>query len=166
MLDVNRIIENTLSLIEAESETLHVKVQKEFDSSLPEVRGNESRLMRVFMSLMRNARAAMPEGGIISIHTCSEQENGSVRIVLEDTGNGIPEENLRRIFDPFFTTRDPGKGIGLGLCIAYQIIKEHRGDISIESEEGKGTTVCITLPTDGSREVSQSGQSTKKEEKR
>ncbi len=166
MLDINRIIENTLSLIEAESETLHVKVHKEFDPSLPMVRGNESRLMRVFMSLMRNARAAMPEGGVISIRTSDDRQDGAVSVVLRDTGDGIPEENLRKIFDPFFTTKDPGKGIGLGLSIAYQIIKEHGGDISIESKEGEGTTVSISLPTDKNRAVAQAGQSVKKEEER
>jgi two-component system NtrC family sensor kinase len=166
MLDVNRIIENTLSLIEAESETLHIKVQKEFDSVLPTVRGNESRLMRLFMSLMRNARAAMPDGGVMSIHTSFDRDDGSVCVVVEDTGGGIPEENLRKIFDPFFTTRDPGKGIGLGLSIAYQIVKEHGGDISIESQEGEGTRVSIMLPTEESKAVVQAGQSIKKEEEK
>ncbi len=151
LIDVNRTIENTLSLIQAESDILNVKVEKKFDVALPRIMGNENGLMHVFMNSMRNARDAMKDGGTLKISTSDRADNGSIEIVFQDTGEGIPRRNLNHIFDPFFTTRDPGKGIGLGLSIVYQIIKEHGGDIVIKSEEGSGTTVTMTLPTGGTK---------------
>ncbi len=74
--------------------------------------------------------------------------NGNVEIRISDTGAGISEENIHRIFDPFFTTKDVGKGTGLGMNIAYNIIKKHNGTIDVESTVGKGTTFTVKLPTD------------------
>ena len=99
-----------------------------------------------------NASQAMEGEGCITIRTSADDD--TVRIQFADTGRGIPEENLSRVFDPGFTTKGVGVGTGLGLSICYQIIQDHRGDISIESEVGKGTTVTVTLPVNEERPVS------------
>lgn len=152
LVDLNRTIENTLFLIQAESEILNVKVEKRFEPSIPKVMADENGLMHVFMNLMRNARDAMSNGGTLKIFTLQQPRNGSINIVFQDTGEGIPKGNLDRVFDPFFTTKDPGKGIGLGLSIAYQIIKEHGGDMAIKSKERDGTVVTVTLPVNDEEE--------------
>ena len=101
-------------------------------------------LNQVFMNLLVNAAQAIVEQGVIYIET---QLNGDkIRIVIRDTGSGIPLENIPKIFDPFFTTKSVGKGTGLGLNLAYNIIKKHGGTIQVESEIGVGTTFSIDLP--------------------
>jgi signal transduction histidine kinase len=103
-------------------------------------------MQQVFINLFNNAAEAMGAEGTISI-TSSSLDHNWVEIKISDTGTGIPQENLNKVFSPFFTTKTPGKGTGLGLSITYGIIKMHRGQISVQSQEGKGTTFTITLPT-------------------
>ena len=91
-----------------------------------------------------NAAQAIEKQGDIKIAT--RAFNGQVEISIGDTGRGIPEKNLSRVFDPFFTTKEVGKGTGLGLNVAYNIIKNHKGTIDVESEMGKGTTFAIRIP--------------------
>ncbi len=98
------------------------------------------------MNILVNAAQAITERGEISVSTRSD--NGFVEIKISDTGSGIPKENLPKIFDPFFTTKKVGKGTGLGLNVAYNIIKKHKGTINVESEVGKGTTFIIKIPVD------------------
>jgi signal transduction histidine kinase len=108
---------------------------------------------QVLINLFQNAIQAMPNGG--NLKATIEHDNKWVSIIVEDTGQGIPKENLQRIFDPFFTTKPEGEGTGLGLSVSYGIIKKHRGDIRVASTVGKGTTFIITLPLD--RNQSDSG---------
>ena len=102
-------------------------------------------LQQTIIALIINASEAMPGGGRITITTKSYY-NSKVEITIEDTGEGIPKENLKKIFDPFFTTKDDAKSTGLGLFVAYGIIKEHKGTIRVESEPDQGTRFIITLP--------------------
>jgi signal transduction histidine kinase len=88
----------------------------------------------------------MPKGGTITLVT-RQVDSQWVEILVADTGEGIPEENLSKMFTPFFTTRGPGKGTGLGLSIVYGIIKMHRGQITVQSTVGEGTLFTVTLPT-------------------
>jgi len=88
---------------------------------------------------------AMPEGGIITI-TAKYDENGGAALLVEDTGFGIPEENLNKIFDPFFTTKAPGKGAGLGLSISHGILQRIGGQIFADSRPGQGSTFTVRLP--------------------
>ncbi|MBU2430351.1 MAG: GHKL domain-containing protein, partial [Proteobacteria bacterium] len=111
---------------------------------IPMVEGFPQKLNQVFMNILVNAGQAIEEKGEIRIQTRAEGKN--VVILISDTGCGIAPENLPKIFDPFFTTKEIGKGTGLGMNIAYNIIEEHKGKITIDSAVGKGTTFTVVLP--------------------
>ena len=108
--------------------------------------GDSNELQQVFLNIIVNARKAMPDGGILEIAASPVKDGSSVQVSFSDNGEGIEESALDKIFDPFFTTRKPGEGTGLGLSISYSIIKEHNGEIFVESKRGKGTTFTLVLP--------------------
>jgi signal transduction histidine kinase len=99
---------------------------------------------QVLVNMIHNAVQAMPEKGRLRIALDSDAE--FARITIEDTGRGIPPENIKRIFDPFFTTKPEGEGTGLGLSVSYGIIANHRGKIDVQSVLGTGSTFCVVLP--------------------
>ena len=101
-------------------------------------------MTQVFNNLFINADQAMPKGGTLTVRTA--REGNKVLITTQDTGIGIPEEIRDKIFEAFFTTKQKVKGVGLGLSVCYGIIKDHSGEIKVESEEGRGTTFVISLP--------------------
>ena len=142
--DVNECLEETIKLFEHELKD-KVKLTKNF-TNLPEVVCYPAKLNQVFLNLLVNANQAIDGTGEISINTFTEDDN--ICIAIMDNGEGIPKKSLDKIFDPGFTTRGVGVGTGLGLSISYRIIQEHKGDISVESNEGEGSTFKITLPTD------------------
>jgi len=133
---------STLKLLEPEFKN-RIKVNKEL-GSLPELECNLQQLNQVFVNLLTNAAHAIKGKGEICVRTRQDGEN--VVIEIQDSGEGISKENLSKIFDPFFTTKKVGEGTGLGLSIAYGLIQKHHGNISVNSELGKGTTFSITLP--------------------
>jgi len=143
-VDVNECIEETIKLFEHELKE-DVKLTKNFNN-LPEVACYPAKLNQVFLNLLINSNQAIDGKGEISIDTFTEDDNICITII--DNGEGIPENLLDKIFDPGFTTRGVGVGTGLGLSISYRIIQEHKGDISVESKEGEGSTFKITLPID------------------
>ena len=116
--------------------------------SVPPVHANRSRLEQVFVNLLANAAQSLPEGRAqdneINVH-CFVQDQETVLVEVSDTGPGIPNEDLHRIFDPFFTTKQVGEGTGLGLSICHRIVNNLGGSIRIDSQEGRGTTVRVTL---------------------
>jgi PAS domain S-box-containing protein len=143
-VDVNRIIHDSLSLLDHQFDRSRVRVARDLYDNLPPVYGNTGKLQQVFVNLFLNARDAMPSGGELGIQTGMDDSMGVVDI--SDTGGGIPRENLKRIFDPFFTTKGIGKGTGLGLAVSYGIIQEHGGGIFVESDAGNGTRFTLKLP--------------------
>jgi two-component system, NtrC family, sensor kinase len=143
-LDVNRVVEETLSLVAHPLKTSQIQVVKQLGPTLPAVRGSANKLQQVFLNLFLNARDAMPSGGMLEIRTTAH--NGSVEIEVVDTGAGIPRDHIHRIFDPFFTTKATGRGTGLGLSVSYGIIKEHAGKIDVRSTPGKGTSFHVEFP--------------------
>ena len=143
-VDVNRVVEETLSLVAHPLKTAQIQVVKELGDSLPPVHGSANKLQQVFLNLFLNARDAMPGGGMLEVRTGAH--NGSVEIEIADTGGGIPREDINRIFDPFFTTKSNGRGTGLGLSVSYGIIKEHSGKIDVRSTPGKGTSFHVEFP--------------------
>jgi signal transduction histidine kinase len=126
------------------------EVIKEY-AGLPEIECIPSQINQVFMNLLMNAAQAIEQQGQIIIRTGQEREQ--VWVEVQDTGQGIKPEHLSRIFDPFFTTKPVGKGTGLGLSLSYGIINKHHGRIEVQSEEGRGTSFRIWLPTTQSTEA-------------
>ena len=147
-VDVNKIILETLSLLEHQFKTTKVVVQDELASHLPMIQGNAGRLQQVFLNLFLNAKDAMPNGGTLRVAT----SNGDgVSVVISDTGSGIAQEHIQRIYDPFFTTKaapadGQRRGTGLGLSVTYGIIQEHAGKIRVESAPDSGTTFYLEFP--------------------
>jgi signal transduction histidine kinase len=140
--DINAGIESTLNVVNNELKYKATIVKELGD--LPIIRAYPQQLNQVFMNILVNAAQAIEKTGEIKIATAAVGDRVEIRI--SDTGCGISAENLSKIFDPFFTTKDVGKGTGLGMNIAYNIIGKHHGDIRVESQIGKGTTFIITLP--------------------
>ena len=143
-VDVNRVVEETLSLIAHPLKTSRIQVVKQLGAMLPPVRGSANKLQQVFLNLFLNARDAMPGGGMLEVRTAAH--NGSVEVEIADTGAGISRDHINRIFDPFFTTKARGRGTGLGLSVSYGIIKEHAGKIDVRSAPGKGTSFHVEFP--------------------
>ena len=143
-VDLNRVVEETLSLVAHPLRASQIQVMKQLTADIPPVRGSANKLQQVFLNLFLNARDAMPSGGMLEVRSVSH--NGSVEIEVVDTGNGITRENIHKIFDPFFTTKTSGRGTGLGLSVSYGIIKEHAGKIDVRSTPGRGTSFHVEFP--------------------
>ena len=142
--DINKGLESTLNVVYNELK-YKANIVKKYEN-LPLIQAYPQQLNQVFMNILVNAAQAIEKKGEIRIAT--KLINGYVQIKISDTGCGIPKDNLNKIFDPFFTTKEVGKGTGLGMNIAYGIIKKHKGSIEVESTIGKGTTFIIKLPVD------------------
>jgi PAS domain S-box-containing protein len=143
-VDLNHVLDDTIQLLEAQLRNSGIEVTCKYAGTLPPGTGNAAKLQQVFMNLILNARDAMPQGGRLEIATTADDD--SIIIRFRDTGSGIASEHLAKIYDPFFTTKQIGKGTGLGLAVSYGIIRDHGGDIIVESQEGEGTLFQITLP--------------------
>jgi len=145
---IKNVLERTIKLIGNEIKLSNVHLDMHLDDNLPPIMGNQDNLQQVFLNLFLNALQAMPDGGTLTARAYPENE--SIKVIVRDTGIGIPKEHINSIFDPFFTTKEIGKGTGLGLSVSYGIIKKHQGTISVESEAGKGASFTIELPCAGS----------------
>jgi signal transduction histidine kinase len=141
-VDIHEGIESSLMILNPELKH-RITVNKKF-AVKRQIECNPGQINQVFLNLLSNAAQAIEGEGTITIETREEKNN--LIVGISDTGSGIPAEILNKIFDPFFTTKDVGKGTGLGLSISYSIIKNHNGNISVESEPGKGTTFTLSLP--------------------
>jgi len=124
----------------------NIEVVRDFADCIPEAIVDPAQMQQVFMNLIINSAEAMGGTGRLTATTRFDVERELVQIAFGDTGHGINEENLGRIFDPFFTTKEVGHGTGLGLAISFGIVKEHGGNITVESQVGVGTTFTIELP--------------------
>ncbi|MBI5078474.1 hypothetical protein HZB08_00425, partial [Candidatus Saganbacteria bacterium] len=138
-VDIKTLLEDALSRIAAPE---GIKVETKIAEGVPPALIDREQIDQVFSHLISNAYQAMPQGGRLTL-AASLKEKG-IEVTFEDTGIGIPPENLQKIFDPFFTTQE--KGTGLGLAICHSIIKGHRGELEVKSEVGKGTTLRVLLP--------------------
>ena len=144
-LDLNKLIRETLSLVDPMLKASKISLNAQLDANLPLVYGNSGKLQQVFMNLIMNARDAMPRGGELTLAT--EFDNSTIRVEVSDNGEGIPADHLDKIFDPFFTTKSTSRGTGLGLAVTYGIIREHAGKIRVESLMGRGTSFHLEFPT-------------------
>ena len=148
-ISLNKVIADTLALLEHQFKVAHVQVRTDLHENLPPIQGSAGRLQQVFLNLFLNAKDAMAaNGGVLNIAT----QNGEfVSVSVSDTGSGIAQENIHRIYDPFFTTKTTpaegqNRGTGLGLSVSYGIIQEHAGHIRVESRPGEGTTFTLDFP--------------------
>jgi signal transduction histidine kinase len=143
-VQVNDVLDQALNLAAFSAEPKGIKIEKELSPSLPLVMADFDQLQQVSINLIMNALQAMPEGGKLTLRTSAD--DNQLKIEVQDTGQGISKENMRKLFTPFFTTKEKGKGVGLGLAVAYGIIQRHKGRIEVQSKEGEGTTFTIYLP--------------------
>jgi signal transduction histidine kinase len=141
-LDLNLIIQSLAAFMSEELSHASVTLILDLAQSLPHIQGDDRFLRQMLINLIQNSLAAMPTGGTISIAT--SQTDDVITLTVSDTGTGIPADVIDRIFEPYFTTK--ADGTGLGLAMAYKVVKEHGGDIYVQSEVGKGTCFRITLP--------------------
>jgi signal transduction histidine kinase len=147
--DINELIDKVLSFFMTQRGKLNgFKVVKKFHSPLPSLMIDPNAMEQAFLNLVLNAQKAMPDGGTFTVSTrpVHQGKNGrpEIEIRFEDTGVGIPWENLSKIFNPFFSTRSDGTG--LGLSITKNILEQHGGKIEVESQVNGGTKITITLP--------------------
>jgi PAS domain S-box-containing protein len=145
-VSVNKIITETLTLLEHQFRISQVTVETDLNLNLPSIYGNAGKLQQVFLNLFLNAKDAMSgRAGTLRVST----SNGSaINVNISDTGSGIAPEHIQRIYDPFFTTKNSPqqRGTGLGLSVTYGIIQEHAGKIRVESRPGEGTTFYLEFP--------------------
>ena len=145
-VDINDIIRSVILLCQHRMQLQNIAIHEEFDPDLPEITGDYNQVQQCIMNVIFNAMEAMPDGGKLTIRTFFKKKNRMVHISITDTGCGIPEENLSIIFEPFFSTKEESQGVGLGLSVVYGIIREHQGNIYVESEVGTGSTFTIRFP--------------------
>jgi len=143
-IDVNQTINQTVDILENFARTNNIDIQTDLAGNLPITAGDQAQLQQVILNLVNNAIDAIGKDGTISVK--SSREQSKIRVVIADTGPGIPESMQKKIFDPFFTTKSTGKGTGLGLWISYNIIEKMGGKLSLQSKESQGAAFTITLP--------------------
>ena len=150
--DMSDVIDGIARILETQAKEKGVEIVRDFGANLPKVWIDREQMKQVFMNLILNAIQAMKDGGsiVVSTRLYTREQAGKpaqfVQVEIRDTGIGISEENLEHIFDPFFTNKDEGSG--LGLSISHQIVQEHGGYITVESELEKGTAFFVNLPID------------------
>ncbi len=142
-VDLRERLVEAVKMVQRNPQFGHVEVVTQFQP-VRCVRAHRSEIDQVFINLICNAAQAMDGRGRLTLAT--EPQGNTMKVLIADTGCGMPKAVLNKIFDPFFTTKDPGEGTGLGLSIAHKIVTKYGGTIGLESEEGKGTTFTIQFP--------------------
>jgi two-component system NtrC family sensor kinase len=142
--DMGAVVERCRMLVKHQAEMLSVTLEAAADRDLPKVVCDASQIQQMILALVMNALEATPPEGRVSIE--ARRDGDGVRLVVADTGAGIPPEHLDRIFEPFFTTKEAGKGVGLGLAVVYGIVTRHHARIDVQSGPGRGTTFTIRMP--------------------
>jgi len=152
LVEVNKVIDAALFLVGNQINLENVRLEKNLDPDLPRVLADFDKIQQVMINIILNAIQAMPDGGNLTVTTSfvkntkiGDSRKDAVRIDIQDTGIGIPKENLNKLFNPFFTTKEKGKGVGLGLSVVHGIIGKHQGRIDVESELNVGTRFSIYL---------------------
>jgi len=149
--DLNHDLQTVLLLVQNTLLTKKIDLELNLASDLPQVKGGAGELQQVFLNLITNAVAAMPEGGTLTVASRRNSSENLVEAIIADTGMGIPKENADRIFDPFFTTKKVGEGTGLGLFVSYAIVEKLGGHIRFETKTAEedstasGTTFFVAL---------------------
>ena len=142
--NIGKVINDACNLVKVRCARQHVRLTLKYSRRLPLILLDEKRLEEAFLNFILNALDAMPNGGRLVINANNDFQNNEVAISFLDTGEGITSENLNKLFTPFFSTKE--NGVGLGLCLAHQVVSYHKGRINIESKVGQGTEVMVRLP--------------------
>ncbi|HHP7235221.1 MAG TPA: nitrogen regulation protein NR(II) [Desulfobacterales bacterium] len=150
-IDIAESLDEVLRFVRHHSNLDNIEVVRDYDPQAPPMRLDEKKIKQVFMNLIMNAAHAIGKSGTLWLSTRYLPDSEQMTIQFTDSGYGIEERNLSRIFDPFFTTKPTGEGTGLGLSVSYGIIKNHGGEITVESDVGRGSTFTVRLPYDGPR---------------
>ena len=145
LVDMNQLLRHLLDATSATLDKRKVNLVESYEPDLPRISGSSDRLQQLFLNLINNALDAMPRGGELTISTNSEAAE-TVVVDFADDGSGMTPETMARIFDPLYTTKAPGHGTGLGLVIVSQVVKEHGGDVEVQSSPGEGTRFRLTFP--------------------
>jgi signal transduction histidine kinase len=143
-VNLNSVVNHAFDLVAHSAEKQKIQVFTELDPSLPELTADANQLQQVCINLILNAIQAMPQGGRLTLRT--HVQNAQIVLEVQDTGVGIPPENMSKLFTPFFSTKPEVKGVGLGLPVAYGIVQRHKGRIEVRSKVGEGSTFTVTLP--------------------
>jgi two-component system NtrC family sensor kinase len=153
--DLNKLVRTTIGLADHKLKLISAEILLDLQENLPLVECDSSQIQQVILNLVLNGAQAMQPngGGKLTIRTRLIQQDSTVELCVEDTGEGIAPENLSKIFDPFFTTKAEGKGVGLGLAVLYGIVKAHEGEVEVASQRNRGTTFTVTLPLKSSNTV-------------
>jgi two-component system NtrC family sensor kinase len=149
--DLNAIVERCLLLIGHQMNLQNIDLEKNLATGLPPLYCDAGQVQQALLALLMNAVEAMPHGGRLGVQTAFDLTRRLGRVVVSDEGAGIPAHILPHIFEPFFTTKEEGRGVGLGLAIAFGIIHQHGGNIEVASTPQKGTTFTVLLPEEASR---------------
>ena len=157
-IDLNRLLRETVNLIDHQLKTSRIAIDMDLDGSLMSVLGNQGKIQQVLLNLLLNAKDAMHRAPRARIAIATLNRDSSVILRIQDTGSGISQEHLHRIYDPFFTTKTAPregehKGTGLGLAVSYGIMQEHGGKINVESSIGIGTTFELEFPPDAAATI-------------
>jgi len=143
-LDLAGVVGSSLRLAGLDKTFKRLRVTTDFDPRLPLIPADADQLQQVFLNLFLNARDAMPEGGDLSVRAFFDEEADEAVVSVADSGHGVAPDDLPHVFDPFFTTKRAGAGLGLAVC--YGIVTAHGGRITVEPNDGRGTTVSVRLP--------------------
>jgi two-component system NtrC family sensor kinase len=146
LIDINDIVERSLSIMERQALFQNINIKKTFASDLPKIVADSAQLQQVFVNIILNAAEAMDGNGVLTLSTSFNGSGKFIEVKFSDTGHGIKEEDKKRLFEPFFSTKEVGKGTGLGLAISYSIIQKHEGTIEVQSQPGKGSIFIVKLP--------------------
>lgn len=149
--DLEALIAEVIYNMQLKAENSHVTLESEIQPGLPAVKVDADQVRQMLANLIQNGIDAIEEQGKVIIAASKPEDQELLEIVVRDTGRGIPEEVLSEIFTPFYTTKQLGKGTGMGLSIVYGVVKMHSGEISVDSEVGKGATFTIRLPLKDAR---------------
>jgi two-component system NtrC family sensor kinase len=146
VVDLHEILDRCTQLVEHHLRLNNIELIKTYQAGKAELICDRQQIQQAFLGILDNAVEAMPQGGTLTIITNSNLRKGKVKVQIQDIGSGIPPEDLVHIFEPFYTTKKEGKGVGLGLSVAYGIIERHDGKIDVNSVVGHGSTFIIELP--------------------
>ncbi len=146
-ININQPVMEIIDSLSAQDAFAGIELKTDLSESLHVVHADPAQIGQVVLNMLLNAIHSIAPPGVIEVAT--REQEGSVELVIADSGVGIPPDHLNKIFEPFFTTKEMTKGTGLGLAVSYGIIKKHDGDIAVSSEEGKGTTFIVRLPIYG-----------------